>query len=173
MGDGNGPPQAVSPAMKSRGQELQGQAFLASGTGQPGPALAAQCPEGKGGYGQAAGLGHGHSISRMRSSPSSVMSLVTWTLRTVPSTGEVTTVSIFMALSTHRGWPLVTLAPAATLMSITFPTASQLYVYCQYQETPARITLLSKPGPLPTMPLCSTRLERDYLFLLFFLCIAI
>ena len=57
VGDGNGPPQAVSPAVKSGGQELQGQAFLASGTGRPGPALAAQCPEGRGRDGQAAGLG--------------------------------------------------------------------------------------------------------------------
>lgn len=56
MGGGNGPPQAVCPAVKSRGQELQGQAFLASGTGRPGPALAAQCPEGRGGDGQAASL---------------------------------------------------------------------------------------------------------------------
>lgn len=48
------------------------------------------------------------SISSIRSSPSREASIVTWTALTVPATGELTTVSIFIAERTHSGWPFST-----------------------------------------------------------------
>lgn len=48
------------------------------------------------------------SISSIRSSPSREESGATWTAFTVPLSGELTTVSIFMAERTHSGWPFST-----------------------------------------------------------------
>lgn len=48
------------------------------------------------------------SISSIRSSPSREASAVTWTALMVPASGELTTVSIFMAERTHSGWPFST-----------------------------------------------------------------
>lgn len=62
-----------------------------------------------------------YSISSTRSSPSRCIPTFTWIFFTVPETGELTKVSIFIALRTHKGWPFSIACPSLTLISITFP----------------------------------------------------
>lgn len=57
----------------------------------------------------------------MRSSPSRLLSALTCTLDIMPEIGELTTVSIFIALSTQRGWPFSTFWPGFTFTSTTLP----------------------------------------------------
>lgn len=62
-----------------------------------------------------------YSNVMIRSSPSMLIPFVMSRDLITPARGDWTTISIFMAERTMRGWPFSTESPTLTRMSITFP----------------------------------------------------